>query len=353
MAKFMKVVTMWATVLTMVMLPMVCSSQRLSTPAFSSYDAEIFFELAALDLTSSPESRSLSQPADDTVRQMRQDPPCQPFRLNETECYYVLGNEPVLALPFRPSQEQLWDEMKMQVSDSRMLPSSCRRGLLWFACTATYLPCREGAVCPPSMSACEEVNLSCVPYGIELNCSALPPQTAPSCVTNLTHQEAVATPLPVKTCLSNTTTEVECCPDPYTVESSTGECVVACYQYGFTESKERALYITCFVIVWLSSVLMILTLGPVVHLMKLRFPNYVILIYIIMLNMWGHISLWSVYGGVENYICDGHEEHTVGLASFLNSARCIVQGSMLDFIIIAGTMWQLVFSLHILSQSLR
>ena len=99
---------------------------------------------------------------------------CVAYNLHN-ECEYVVG-----AAVSVPSSGQLraFDEIALLISNARMVPIPCRRGLVWYYCNSVFPMCEENGgsvrICLPDLDSCNQVNKDCrkVYDGDILNCTA-------------------------------------------------------------------------------------------------------------------------------------------------------------------------------------
>ena len=87
----------------------------------------------------------------------------------ENECSSLLSDVDVNST----IQEILFDSISWNVSDVRMIPSDCRRPLLWFVCGLVFPRCPsetvEQQICR-QVEGCRQVNERCESFGLSFDC---------------------------------------------------------------------------------------------------------------------------------------------------------------------------------------
>ena len=243
---------------------------------------------------------------------------------------YVLQNECTVNIQHNITQapeEQtvFFDALSLLVSDLRMiLPETCRRSSLWILCNLAF-PC-QSQVCSVTREDCEFAFKDCPPSDLTLNCSSFPTESEALEMEEekkrwwggeergwidgignnvleeeyfVTVQESAETPNPVTTCLADRGEEIQCCLDPFTKKSDTDECVLACPSYPFGETRYKALTYTHFALLWITTVLVIAALVPLLFLKQtLTFPKYAMPAAMVATLFWLHNEMWSIYVGL-------------------------------------------------------
>ena len=207
------------------------------------------------------------------VTQAQGVPFSSPSLLNQTTaCFeYELENECSSLLDYSvnanaTTQFFLFDLVSLNISDIRMLPSTCRRPLLWYACGQLFPPCpleSEEEILCRQFEGCRQVKEICDESGFELDCPSFSIFGDDNCSNRVAEEIASASedPIVVETCLDEEKKTIKCCPTPYTVDSG-GECVVECPQYTYGKTFELAGMIFFFVLLWLGVIVVFVALFP-------------------------------------------------------------------------------------------
>ena len=191
-------------------------------------------------------------------------PPSPPQNANETcfeyelenECSSLLNNVNVNST----IQHILFDSISLNVSDVRMIPSDCRRPLLWFVCGLMFPRCPSETIeeqfCR-QVEGCHQVNEICEPFDLSFDClfPSFEEEEDEECSTKISKEieEATENGIKVETCLGEQKETIGCCPDPFIVDFE-GECIVECPQYEYGERYETSAQITLFVLLWVGVV---------------------------------------------------------------------------------------------------
>ena len=191
--------------------------------------------------------------------------PCFEYEL-QNECSSLLSD----VRENRTIQEILFEAIDLDVSDIRMIPSSCRRPLLWYLCGSVFLSCppeTEEEIFCRQVEGCIQVSERCEDYNLSLGCPFSPYEKESPCSQRILEEieEMTENPIEVETCLGEERQTIECCPNPFVFDSE-GECVIECLQYEFGEQFERSVRIACFVFIWVGILVFFLGIFPFVKM---------------------------------------------------------------------------------------
>ena len=293
--------------------------------------------------------------------QVQEGGQCVRYDLNHTECSFLVG--PYVFLHRNTTLEDVFNGIALLISDVRMAPPQCRRASLFTICTQAFPTCIENstecgacdgdATCPFNRSVAFEKTAEYCKISSEnaaQRTMSIEERAVGSC---MTVEEAVVTAVPVTTCQGEEGV-VKCCPEPYSMSKTTGECILGCLQYSYGKKNEEAVQILVFVLFWVDCILVFLGITPVIAMYKdWTFPNYLPLVMIITALITTLTLNFAMFTGAEDWVCEGEEEFIPALLHFTQSSRCIVQGLVSQYMYLSYVTLNAIFAGYLCMTILR
>jgi hypothetical protein len=243
---------------------------------------------------------------------------CEPYSLSSFECssfvnYPVFQNE--------VEQQEIYEQMKWQVSDIRLILPPCRPAILRCMCSIVFPMCRPNDNTSEIIYVCED---NCNSAIIE-KCGGLinetmlqfllPPGKIESDPTKECFSSQSFDHIPTTTCLPE---GIKCCTGILNINEY-GDCDSYCTSF-IDRSSERTLEIIMLVIAWCSFGTMIIGCIPFVLDEYARtFPNHIPLFLIVSSTFLSLTITWGSYSGAfqtGSYTCD-HTSNLCQIQIFL------------------------------------
>jgi hypothetical protein len=283
------------------------------------------------------------------------DAQCYNYTL-DNECSFVVGSSVETSPEY---QEDLFSSFALNVSDIRMVPSICRRTVLWFYCNLIFkgycedddfdnLGVSESSGCIPNRYSCDQMNDDCS-VGI-VNCDLL--YTFISNETRRCETEdleiSVSNSIAVSTCLESQNMSIECCPSPFHQHSKTKECVLQCKPpIGiFFEEDQKLISIVSMALSIVGLVVIIIGIFPLFFSNQLfEFPRYVIILVCLSLSISFFELNISIFVGRKEFLCGDEEDFAVATDELIRDRSCQTVMGLYVLLSLTGFCWYLVLSL--------
>jgi len=275
-----------------------------------------------------------------------------------SQCFeYTLQNEcaEVVDETWVPKdmQDDVFELIQMNISDTRMFAPECRRSLIWVLCSYAF---GGGDDCDSNdfihgdsndySNSCEEVNERC--GGPLLNCYGTAASGKSGVVLKSGESFSFPSSIPpiaVETCLQDPDTTITCCPDPFTRSLNTLECVVQCPPVIY--DRQFGLLVANYICFCLSLLILIFSLVPYIFIPQLRvFPKYGLALSMLYMILMSICLNWGLLAGVELYVC-GSDRESGSYTEFLESGRCAAQLTMWTFFMFGALYWFTLVNMYL------